>query len=1512
MATWLLLQPLAATAVNQAQKGFDYNRYLPMQFISGIDSELKLYINRQSLNLDLSRTNNIRVRLKAKELFNSIERVSSFTIKVYDVTSGERQFISSQNVTVGKQSKTTRLVSLNAGHFEEPSKLLEIEVIDTARNLVNTYSTQVTASNLDSQIAEGESVTRDPADCDPEVFDECQLDYIFQRMVFEARPQKQVSTRVTKGEDGLYKISIPVPKTRFDPLKEKVKHLPRNGKGGDGAGGITINFGEILNISSINVGSSAANSFKISQRDGDLIFGDEKVFFDTTGKIGVGVTNPNAWVHIAAGSSDSPSIIMNPGTLSTTARDGGLEYDGNRFYLTANGTRSAIPLITDPSGRITMDMVSGDFVFREVAQVVTNKTLHNTILNGNIRIPENAVNGWVLRSDRNGFAKWIDPQSLALYDSNNGTEIKAIGKKIKSDGDQAMVIGYGNSPTDKLVNSTNSSLMIGFDSNRATLFVGPSNNGNTIGRVGIGNTNPDALLEIGNGIPNFIDGTSDLLVGDDIEVDGTIFTQFANGVTANFANGNFNSIVSTLGNITTVNSSNINVSGTVNGANFDGDFTNGSVIFSNVAGVLSENNSQFYWSSVTNRLGIGNNNPSQKLDVNGQVRIRGGNPNPNYVLSSLDTAGNGQWMDISVILTNGGAFLNALNDAISDKNYNLFLGNGAGLDATGRRNTGVGIHALHTVNIGNGNTAFGFSALNQLTNGHSNLAIGDRAGIGMIGGNGNIFIGNVNGSSATASNELNIGDAIFGNLANGNIGIGIQNPNNFKLQVVGNIGPQTDSTYDLGSSTIRWANVFADNFNGADANITTINNTTINSTTGNIDTINSLNINNSVTITSNSFNGVMANISGTVNGANFDGDFTNGSILFSNAAGEIVENNSSLYWSSTTERLGIGTNDPSQSIDTTGRVRIRGGNPNPNYVLSSLDTAGNGQWMDISVILTNGGAFLNALNDAISDNNYNLFLGNGAGLVATGRYNTGLGIDTMRTVTTGNGNTALGFKAANGMTSGSNNIFIGSLINGSSATASNELNIGNAIFGNLANGNIGIGIQDPNNFKLQVVGNIGPQTDSTYDLGSSTIRWANVFADNFNGAAANITTINNTTINSTTGNIDTINSTNINNSVTITSNSFNGVMANISGTVNGAIFDGDFTNGSILFSNAAGEIVENNSALFWSSTTERLGIGTNDPSQSIDTTGQLRIRGGNPAKDKVLAALDTAGNGTWMDISTILTNGGAFLDALNDAISDKNYNLFLGNGAGLDATGIRNTGVGIHALHAVNIGNGNTAFGFSALNQLTNGHSNLAIGDQAGVGMIGGNGNIFIGNVNGSSATASDELNIGDAIFGNLVNGNIGIGIQDPNNFKLQVVGNIGPQTNSTYDLGSSTIRWANVFADNFNGAAANITTINSTTINNDATITSNNFNGVTANISGTVNGTTFDGDFSNGALLFSDASGQITENTSMLYLDRTNDRLGIGTNNPIGFMLDMNGSVGPHRDLAYNLGSSTRYWDRL
>jgi len=65
-----------------------------------------------------------------------------------------------------------------------------------------------------------------------------------------------------------------------------------------------------------------------------------------------------------------------------------------------------------------------------------------------------------------------------------------FGQYLETSISNCMVIGRGNDPTKLLRNNISNSLMIGFNSTLATLFVGPSATYNSYGKVGINNTNP--------------------------------------------------------------------------------------------------------------------------------------------------------------------------------------------------------------------------------------------------------------------------------------------------------------------------------------------------------------------------------------------------------------------------------------------------------------------------------------------------------------------------------------------------------------------------------------------------------------------------------------------------------------------------------------------------------------------------------------------------------------------------------------------------------------------------------------------------------------------------------------------------------------------------------------------------------------------------------------------------------------------------------------------------------------
>jgi hypothetical protein len=82
-----------------------------------------------------------------------------------------------------------------------------------------------------------------------------------------------------------------------------------------------------------------------------------------------------------------------------------------------------------------------------------------------------------------------------------GFQSLAIGTHVQTPltTPNAMVIGSGFSFGFPLINSITKSLMIGFNSNLPTMFVGPASGINTIGKVGFGTTSPDALLQVNGG-----------------------------------------------------------------------------------------------------------------------------------------------------------------------------------------------------------------------------------------------------------------------------------------------------------------------------------------------------------------------------------------------------------------------------------------------------------------------------------------------------------------------------------------------------------------------------------------------------------------------------------------------------------------------------------------------------------------------------------------------------------------------------------------------------------------------------------------------------------------------------------------------------------------------------------------------------------------------------------------------------------------------------------------------------
>lgn len=286
-------------------------------------------------------------------------------------------------------------------------------------------------------------------------------------------------------------------------------------------------------------------------------------------------------------------------------------------------------------------------------------------------------------------------------------------------------------------------------------------------------------------------------------------------------------------------------------------------------------------------------------------------------------------------------------------------------------------------------------------------------------------------------------------------------------------------------------------------------------------------------------------------------------------------------------------------------------------------------------------------------------------------------------------------------------------------TGSNLLLSGNAnIDGDITlGGNINIGDADTDTITLggEITSNIIPDVDSTYDLGSTSKRWANIYVDDSTG---------DTTTLSSHATIDDI---------YVGRRGQDGVIAIGSGSLS------SYSGGSAL-----------------------LAIGDY---ALEDTTGIANHAIGNYAGTKT-------STGTWNTavgyVAGYNNNGdqntylGAYAGPYYN-IGTGNYNVLIGNNVGIDISGSAegNTGVGQAALYELTNGSNNTVVGRQAGQNLTTGGQNVALGVRALNTATTVDGIVAIGYEalkNNSSGTHNIAIG-GEALLNTTTGGyNIGIG----------------------------------------------------------------------------------------------------------------------------------------------------------
>lgn len=463
-------------------------------------------------------------------------------------------------------------------------------------------------------------------------------------------------------------------------------------------------------------------------------------------------------------------------------------------------------------------------------------------------------------------------------------------------------------------------------------------------------------------------------------------------------------------------------------------------------------------------------------------------------------------------------------------------------------------------------------------------------------------------------------------------------------------------------------------------------------------------------------------------------------------------------------KVGVGVSSPAKTLDVAGDIKLSGlifdsagTAPNSGQLLSN--TGSNVKWIDPAFMADAGNNYFYATK--------NIRIGN------TGTVNqaTGVGDLYVQNKLEVDGNTYLQSLNATTITATGLNItgFPTGVVPFQGATGL-TYDASNLFWDNTSK-HLGLGTSTPTDFTLQVAGDVGPNINNTYSLGSANKRWKNIFATNID--------------------------------------------------VTGAMNLG-FATGSVVFQGTTG-LAQNNNKFFWDNTNSRLGLGTNTPSQTLAIDGSLAFLSSNYTGTSGVLFI-----GGKRFLSSI---GSSYASLHGDWVTEENTNTFLGSLSGAplslvddqlfltDNTGIGfsalinstigayNTAVGSYSLHANIDGTSNTAVGvdslmnnisgsnltavgFGSLGNTTTGTSTTAIGYSAGIFNSSGSMNFFAGNEAGFYNDSGEKnVNIGYQSGYNNIAGSENVFIGSEAGYNNKATGNVmigsGSGANNTNGSGN-------------------------------------------------------------------------------------------------------------------------------
>lgn len=981
------------------------SRWVDTQFVEGFDESLDLKLRRKKQSVDLGKNHRVTLKFQPRKLYKTKAKRAYVKIDIYEIDAlGDRVFIGTKNLMIKKGAKNAYLkVDLN--YFDFSSKILEFELHDTDGTLVNTYRTEIEAENLVAQTSSIHDLPPEDnrADCDSTVFGDCHMEYIFSRLKFETRRERTPAAGYNVNRDGTYTIFFP--NAIRSQVKKGTKKRRKTKVNDDGSVQDIIGIGEEVLIGE-NGNGGVLEYLPETNSIGLEIFGtgSHQMVWDDSGFIGVGVSDPAAYLDIKGGDGEGPAIRIRSSVLSSTLLDGAIEYDGTNFYVTTGGQRqqlattadidaAAVTEFSDLNGSVGLAQLPSSVITQNGAQSLYDKTLYDTTLanqtdiTGKLRITGSDFGaGKILQSTSNGTAEWVSHDTWSL-DAFNGASSDAVFV----DANGAVGIGATDASTQGATLLVNGKIMI-TDGSQANgyLMVSDAN--------GLASWQSVSALNISSGLA---DDTSPTLSGD-LNVNGNSIISEANGDITLDPGGNGDVIVNVddpdaqffVNGDAAINGGKLTVGTLTLNGNSITDST-GTIDFGDEN--LVTNGSITVGSMTLSSLGI------NSLDLQEGNIVNVGN----IALDSISS-------DVNTIEINAGTSftVNAGTsmDFSPDTSFNIDLGDDPGDDFTIESTTLV-------VEGDTGNVGIGTASPSEMLHVTGNARIDGN----LIVNGTPISIGTdlfVNGGDAAVSDrtignttDYSLSIITNGNPAitiddNGNVGIGDTTPDEF-MEINGDTlvnGTLTADNLEAGTNVTAGTSVIAGDMTMISGSITDSGGaisfgdenlfTTGNLQAANLTGTNSVHAGN-VTISSGTisdsggtidFNGNDLQTTGTVDfgasrvdsldlsegnitnvgiigldritsdGDTIDIDTTNGITLdpgtslaidLGGAAGNDLTVNGNLFTiEGDTGEVGIGVADPQAALHVNGEIIISGGSPGVNKILAGADNNGLAVWAD--------------------------------------------------------------------------------------------------------------------------------------------------------------------------------------------------------------------------------------------------------------------------------------------------------------------------------------------------------------------------------------------------------------------------------------------------------------------------------------------------------------------------------------------------------------------------------------